>query len=370
MKKSEDKLKKYICTIPFMHMEIHQERSYLCCPSWLPHPIFHNDREIKEVWNDELAQKIRQSILDGEYEYCSKTFCPSLNELINTEGPPPLFSNFVKKEKFPHEINHWDIKNYVVENTPIISKTPGELNFTFDRSCNLKCPSCRSSQYMANQDEVERINDILDYIEQNFSENVKKIFITGSGDPFASKSFRRFLKNFDKEKFKNLNILHLSTNGNLFDEKMWDEIKNSRDYIKYCEISIDAATKYTYENVTRLNGDWDKLMNNLKFIISLDSITCLRFSFVVQNKNYKEIIPFIELIYELNKERIRKFGEWSSVIYFSKVDDWYVMPPQEFDEYAVWKDSHQNYNEFLEEIKKIKNYKNKITIQTNFNELI
>ena len=174
----------------------------------------------------------------------------------------------------------------------------------------------------------------------------------------------------DKEKFKNLNILHLSTNGNLFDEKMWDEIKNSRDYIKYCEVSIDAATKYTYENVTRLNGDWDKLMNNLKFIISLDSITCLRFSFVVQNKNYKEIIPFIELIYELNKERIKKFGEWSSVIYFSKVDDWYVMPPQEFDEYAVWKDSHQNYNEFLEEIKKIKNYKNKITIQTNFNELI
>jgi len=365
-----DKLKKYVCIIPFMHMEILQKRSYLCCPSWLPHPIFHKDRDIKEVWNDELAQKIRQSILDGEYEYCSKTFCPSLNELINTDKIPESFPNFIEKDKLPFEINHWDIKNYVVENTSIVKKTPGELNFTFDRSCNLRCPSCRSSKYMADSDELQGIDGILKYIEQNFSENVKKIFITGSGDPFASKSFRKFLKEFDKEKFKNLNLLHLSTNGNLFTPEMWEEIKNSRDFIKYCEISIDAATKDTYENKVRLDGNWDKLLENLKFIVSLDSIICLRFSFVVQNKNYKEIEPFIELIYNLNKDRIKKYGEWSSVIYFSKIDDWYVMDNDTFNTHAVWKETHENYSDFLNEIKKVKNWENKITIQTNFNELI
>lgn len=363
----EDKLKTHICTIPFMHMEVHQNRSYLCCPSWLPHPIFHKERELKEIWNDELAQKIRKSILDGTYEYCSKEFCPSLNTLVNSDIIP---SNFIKKEQLPYKYDNWEISNYTIENSTIIEQTPGEINFTFDKSCNLKCPSCRNEQIMANAEEMNKINNILDYIEQNFSKNVRKIFITGSGDPFASRSFRRFLKNFDSKKFKDLNLIHLSTNGNLFTKSVWDEIKKSRDFIKICEISIDAATKETYENKVRLNGNWDTLIENLKFIVTLDSIRFLRFSFVVQEKNYKEIIPFIKLIYELTKNRIEKMDEWSTVIYFSKIDDWYVMDENEFNKNAIWKETHPNYLHFLEEINKITNYTKKIKIQTNFNDLI
>lgn len=362
-----NKLKKYICTVPFMHMEVHQNRSYLCCPSWLPHPIHHKDRELKEIWNDELAQKIRKSILDGEYEYCSKEFCPSLNTLLNTNEVP---SNFIEKQKLPYEYNTFEISNYTIENNTFINQTPGEINFTFDKSCNLKCPSCRSQQIMASSEEVEKINQTLDYIEQNFSKNVRKIFITGAGDPFASRSFRRFLKNFDKEKFKDLNVIHLSTNGNLFTPDVWEEIKKSREYIKICEISIDAATKETYENKVRLNGSWEKLIENLKFIIELESIWFLRFSFVVQQKNYKEIEPFIKLIYELNKNRIKKMGDYSCVIYFSKIDDWYVMDEKTFNENAVWKKTHPEYEDFLKEIIKIKKYSNIVQIQTNFNDLV
>ena len=333
----------------------------------VPHPIHHNNRELKEIWNDELAQKIRQSVLDGTYEYCSKEFCPSLNTLLNTDIIP---SNFIEKSKLPYNYSDIEISNYTIENSAVIEQTPGEINFTFDKSCNLKCPSCRSQQIMASGEEVEKINNTLDYIEQHFSKNIRKIFITGSGDPFASRSFRRFLKNFDKEKFKDLNLIHLSTNGNLFTPEAWDEIKNSREFIKICEISIDAATKDTYENKVRLNGEWDKLMKNLKFIIELDSIQFLRFSFVVQQKNYKEIVPFIEMIYHLSKKRIEKFGEWSTVIYFSKIDDWYVMDNETFNENAVWKKTHKEYYKFIEEIQKIKNFSNKIKIQTNFNDLI
>ena len=90
----------------------------------------------------------------------------------------------------------------------------------------------------------------------------------------------------------------------------------------------------------------------------------------LQQKNYKEIVPFIEMIYHLSKKRIEKFGEWSTVIYFSKIDDWYVMDNETFNENAVWKKTHKEYYKFIEEIQKIKNFSNKIKIQTNFNDLI
>ena len=37
-------------------------------------------------------------------------------------------------------------------------------------------------------------------------------------------------------------------------------------YVHTCEISIDAGVKDTYENVTRLGGNWETLLKNLEFI--------------------------------------------------------------------------------------------------------
>ena len=51
---------------------------------------------------------------------------------------------------------------------------------------------------------------------------------------------------------------------------MWNSMKSIHPFVKVAEVSIDAATKDTYENKTRLNGNWDKLLDNLKFIAKLD----------------------------------------------------------------------------------------------------
>ena len=64
---------------------------------------------------------------------------------------------------------------------------------------------------------------------------------------------------------------------------MWDSMKSIHPYVKTCEISIDAATKDTYENKTRIGGDWDELINNLKFISTLPNLKKIKPSFVVQN---------------------------------------------------------------------------------------
>ena len=67
MNGKEDILKKYICIQPFQHVEFFQEELTLCCPTWLDTKIRFNKKDGEydyDVWNSELIQNIRKSILD------------------------------------------------------------------------------------------------------------------------------------------------------------------------------------------------------------------------------------------------------------------------------------------------------------------
>lgn len=363
-----EKLKKFVCKIPFRHLEIFEGRSHLCCASWMPHPIMHtfdeNGNENINIWNDPFTKKIRESVLDGSYKFCSKELCPHLNTLINTNEIPDVF---VEKSKLPFK--DWD--GYTISNTAEVSQTPASINFTFDWSCNLSCPSCRIKFIMANGRQVEKINLTLDYINKYYAKDVRKIFITGSGDPFASKSFRKFLKEFNPALYPNIIDIHLSTNGNLFNKKQWDLIKNAQTFIKTVEISIDAATKHTYENIVRIGGNWDILMENLNFIGDIETIQDLRLSFVVQQSNYKEMFDFVKLVFEKFENRIksRKLLK-ETTVYFGKIAHWEAISLENYEKQAVWMSTHPEFKNLISELEKVYSYKNKINIQSNLTDLL
>lgn len=364
----EDKLKKYVCKVPFRHIEIFEGRTHLCCPSWLPHPIHHRvDPEGNEdinVWNDKFTKEIRKSILDGTYKYCSRELCPHLNTLLNTDEVP---DEFVEKSKLPY--TDWD--GYVIPDKPYVETTPASINFTFDWSCNLKCPSCRIDFIMANGKTIERVNNTIDFINKNYAKDVRKIFITGSGDPFASKSFRKFLQEFDPKLYPNIYDIHLSTNGNLFNKKQWDLIKNAQPFIKTVEISIDASTKETYETKTRLGGNWDILMENLDFIATIETIKDLRLSFVVQEKNFMEMEDFVKLIYNKFENRIKtRKGFKETTVYFGKIADWPAMSEDVYKKQAIWFEEHPDHKKLLKQLKKVYSHKKKINIQSNLTDLL
>ena len=368
-------LKKYVCTQPFKHVEFFHEEITLCCPTWLETKIKFpktDDGFDYDVWNSKDVQKIRQSVLDGSYSYCDKNLCPHLNTLINTQKPTGFF---VEKDKLPYI----DTDGYKIENKIINEQTPASINFTYDRSCNLRCPSCRLETIMAKPDEVLKIDKVTNFIKTKYSKDARKLAITGSGDPFASKSFRKFLIEFDSKLWPNLDEIYITTNGILFNKQNWNLIKNAQPYIKMVEISIDAATKDTYENKVRLNGDWDVLMNNLDFISEITTINILRCSFVVQNNNYKEMMSFAKLIYEKMKKRIRRQTHPSSTwVYFGKIAQWPHITDEKFKELCVWEKDHPNYEDFVNEVNLLYSYENSydnkgmggINIMSNFTDLI
>ena len=103
------------------------------------------------------------------------------------------------------------------------------------------------------------------------------------------------------------------------------------------EISIDAATKETYK-ITRRGGDWDLLMRNLEFINTIDTIEMVIFSFVVQNDNYKEILKLHELKEKLSNKKVK--------VQYYKVLNWGNLTNKEFEQKAIWKETHPNHSEF------------------------
>lgn len=325
----DDLLKQYVCTTPFTYLEVHKNGIYSCCPSWLPNKI-SDLSDIESVWDNTKLKEIQNSIIDGSYKFCSKTQCPYISELLSDKVKP---KGFIEKQ-------HFKVENY--------KKGPTNINFAFDRSCNLSCPSCRTNTIMADGAELEFIDNTLNKVVNVYGENIRTLYLSGSADPFASKSFRNLLLNFNREKFRNVNTIHLHTNGLLLTEKMWNNLSHIHDLIKTIEISIDASNEETY-NIVRRGGDWNTLIKNLEFISTI-KLRDKRVSFVVQDVNYMEMEDFYIIMNKIFKNDIN--------VFFNKIINWGTFSDSEYMIKQIWNENHPEFQVFLHQLNKIdKKYK-------------
>jgi len=335
--------KEYICSAPFNYTEVFDDRQFLCCPSWLPVDVW-DGKSINSSFQSDKAKEVRESIIDGSYKYCDEKQCPYLSGLKNNKLSP----KFVKKDK--KTIEYFRNKNEIQT-----------VNFCFDRSCNFQCPSCRSELINYYGKDREQVENKLDEITNEISSTVKILYLTGTADPFYSKSFREFLENLDSTKFKKLKSIHLHTNASLWNEKMWNRLIKIHPYVKTCEISIDAGTKETYETKTRIGGKWDVLLDNLKFITKISTINKFSFSFVVQDSNFREMKLFYDMITNYMKGSKSKFN-----VFYNAITNWGTYSEEEYNEKNVTNPNHKYHNEFLEILETMKDLP---FFTNNFNHL-
>ena len=320
------------CHNPFSFFEIKNTGEVLlCCSSWLPEVIGDlNYNTMNEIFNSQKAQDIRKSILDGSFSYCDHAICPKIQS-----GHLPLKDDVT-------DPRYRDI----IDNNKVVLDNPTFINFVFDPSCNLSCPSCRIKKILhTNGSEYEKLKSIERKITQELekidSSHSYKINVTGSGDPFGSKIFRDFLFNLDGSSKPNLKI-NLQTNGVMFTPTTWKNMHKIHHNIDSVIVSIDAATKETYDKV-RVGGDWELLMKNLKFINLLrteEKINHFRLDYVVQKYNYREMKEFI----------VQFISDQFSVdaIHFSAVNDWGTWSKDDFLDMAIWNKDNPLYEDFLE----------------------
>jgi len=316
----------FICTAPFKYSEITNDGQYLCCPGWLPVDIKEGS-DYKKNFYSKKSNEIRKSILDGSYKFCKESLCPHLS--AHKKG--------IKTPVFLHKSDN------IFKNPKLKS-----LVFGFDLSCNLGCPSCRSEFINFVGEQRIQMDRILDNVVEQLGDTLESITLCGGAEPFFSKTIMRFMREFDSSKFPKLRGIHLHTNGTLWNETSWNLIHPIHKYIRSCEISMDAGTKEIY-NIVRLGGDWDRLMSNIDFILTIEKIKFIKFSFVVQQRNYKDMENFYNLIHSKMKNVNKRFE-----IFFNPIVEWGEFQQQNnFKEQEIHNESHPEYSDFLKELKKI-----------------
>jgi len=335
----------YICTTPFRYTEVHDKDQWLCCPSWLPVDV-EQGLGIKGNFRSDKAEKVRDSILDGSYSNCDELQCPYLAELKNNK----ISSRFIPKTD---------------KNIRVLKSEPGPhtVNFAFDRSCNYACPTCRLDFIMYKGEDRKLVEKKLKEVNEELAPFVKRLYLSGSADPFFSNSFRKFMINLPADKYKKLESMHLHTNGSLWTKELWDKMKSIHKFVNSCEISIDAATKHTYENETRVGGKWDIILERLKFITQIPTIKEYCFSFVTQDSNFREMEDYYKLIKTYFDKR-KTPTKWE--VKFNRVINWGTYDEESFKNKEVFKKEHPLFEEFMENLNTVKELPN---VVHNFHEL-
>lgn len=325
-------LKGRFCNNPFRQVDIEPDgTAFTCCSSWLPTPMGNlKHKPLMEMWNGHVMQKIRESIYDGSFRYCRHDRCPVIKS-----GMLPTLEEGEKDPEFGAMVKQRSTR---------LDTLPSFVNLMNDRSCNLHCPSCRDQRINhtegAEYEMAASLQQLL--LEPYLGEPTDREFtlsITGSGDPFASHVYRDLLYSLDGSLYPNMKIA-LQTNGVLLTPRIWERMKKIHANISTILISFDAATEATY-NITRRGGHWSTLLANCERMGALRAkgeVKYLRYDFVAQRDNFREIPAFIDLARQLGGDHA----------FISKMLDWGTWTHHEYLQRCPWEPGHPLREDFLE----------------------
>ncbi len=289
------------CNTMLNHLEIlHRGDTRCCCTVFVKENLDNIfDKGIYELWHSNIHKIMCLSIVNKTYTFCDKSMCP-------------LFVGASSS-----------VTEYIEEEYNKMTEYPEVLEIGHDYTCNLACSTCRDCTTVAKGTELEIIKRIGEKVKEEYLEHCKFIVMAGDGEVFMSKSYREIYTD-PRCKPKYFRLL---SNGTLFDEKHWVELTKDKNCKYMLTVSIDAATKETYEKI-RKNGNFEQLKQNMEYASKLrkrGELRYFRLNFVVQKENYKEMVPFVQ------------WGESLGVdeIFFTKILNWGTYTKDQFKEISM-----------------------------------
>lgn len=321
----DDWLADRFCGNPFEEIEIRSDgKVNTCCSAWMPASIGSiHEHTANQYWNSIEAGEIRASVLDGDFSYCSRLHCPkivqrTLPRKAEITAPP---------------------QRAIIDNDLIVVETkPRRVVLSEDRSCNLSCPSCRTHVIQLAKHASAELDEIFDTRIAPVLNTAEAIKITGSGDPIGSRHFRHVLQRLTAAPSASRRI-QLQTNGVLLNEKAWLDLR-LEGHVSTVWVSVDAATKTTYESIRR-GGSFERLCRNLHFLGRIRAekrIDLLRLDFVIQAANFREMPEFVDLA--------RSIG--ADGVHFLMLRNWGTYSPDEYERLNVGSTRHAEHDAFRE----------------------
>ena len=265
------------CNVPWNVVAVDVKgRVFICnCDGHVPFPVGHvlDFNTFEDVFNSIEAQKIQQAVKNKTFEYCAVDFCGIRGSSLT----------------YPSD----QIK----------------VNVTFDISCNIQCPSCRERKIFVNDPEMIRSKlELGDRVAQWIKQTNKNVVVEfAGGEPLASLVYSKLFGQYAE--FSNIEFI-LKTNGLLIRNNI-DLIKSLQSRVSF-SISVDAASKDTYEQKTRVGGKWEHLLEGLTIIKKLGLVA--QGNFVIQKSNLHEVLSFVKLCQQYNLTpsflMLQDWGTW------------------------------------------------------------
>lgn len=201
--------------------------------------------------------------------------------------------------------------------------------------CDKKCFLCEHSHWKKGVQEIRHIKlEEFKHVANQFP-TVRWVNLTGEGSSFLNKDYIPMIR-YLREKFNTSVWLvdHLSDISK-------QQIEELQSLIHGLYVSIDAATKDTYEGIKE-GCDFNHVIDNLKYLIHLKRATKnpfpnVYFRYVILKENVREIPMFLDLINSLGKPW--EWGgpgevEFAGLLYYPEIAGHYVdqIPQDVIDE--------------------------------------
>lgn len=313
------------CSRPFEEFQVYDDgKVYLCNITWIPVAVGNAfEQSVDEIWASPVARAIRESVLDGSFRFCSPMTC-------------------ARRFRLPRKADHPERHAELVAAGPAAEGLrPTRIGGYYDRSCNLTCPSCRRERIMANRGQQKKLDDMAERVILPLMAEARHAYITGSGDALGSPHFRRLLGRIHGPEYEGCE-LHLMTNGVLLNDKVWEEISPLAPRIEQLTVSIDGAEPETYERLRR-GARWPRLVAAMELLAGkrrAGELRRLNINFVVQEDNYLQMRPLIELA-----------RGWAvDQVLFFRLRTWGSFTADEFKAKDIVNPLHPRHTELLAEL--------------------
>jgi MoaA/NifB/PqqE/SkfB family radical SAM enzyme len=260
---------------------------------------------LEDVWTSKIARELQQDIDSKKFTYCAVRHCGVVNYDIDF----PLY----------------------------------QIGVNVDESCNLACPSCRTSMINHTSGQVFDLRknyiDHLVKLVNNF-DNPLKLIMSGNGDPLASLIMRPLVLNWQP---KSNQTIKLFTNGLLMKKLLPDS--NILSHIKEFQISVDAGTADVYK-IVRQPGNFSVLQENLNWLSQNRKGARVDLQFCLQSANAHDVVNFVDMC--------EHYGFNGNIV---KLDNWHTFDNFESQD-VVDNKHHPLHSTAMHELSKVKGRKN------------
>lgn len=279
-----------------------------------------------EFWSGDDWKEFRQSVTDGSFRYCQKNQCANI-----VAGWLPKKSDY--QEGWIRKILDGDLT---------VIPPIEELHFSYDGHCNLKCPSCRLEIQTNTAEQNKKLDELYEKNLKPYMGKARHLTLSGCGEAMISPHSKKVLQSFSRKENPEL-IVELRTNATTVTPVSWKSLGSGREVIRHITVSIDAATKESFEKL-RYPAKWESVLRNLEFIRSLRNsgeIDMFEFHVVIQKENVDQLCDIAKMAIRCDADAVT----------YSRLINWREMPEKEYQDVNPFWYDHPRHEKLMQELK-------------------